>query len=108
MTLEATDTRVMMAPIDPGAFRFPQPKDHFSVKLTTDARQYVVVNDGHKHDTLNVVTFKVADSGARLVSCTCHDFAYYRTHGRLCKHSHVAYHFHISRMKAQKAVTQQG
>lgn len=98
-----------MVEIDPGTFRFPQPKDHFLVKLTTDVRQYLVVNDGYRRGTMNYVTFRVSDSGKRLASCTCADYANIKTHGRQCKHIRIAYHFHIARMKqAQKAVAQQG
>ena len=110
----AQNTHKMMTVIDPAAFRFPQPKDHFLVKLTTDARRYLVVNDGYQRlngysrATMNYVTFKVAESGARLASCTCQDYANIKVHGRQCKHIRVAYHFHISRMKAQHAATQQG
>jgi hypothetical protein len=106
MTFTPKNTLNMMVEIDPSCFRFPQPSDKFVVKLTDHFRQYVVVNKGHYHPTSYVVTFMVAAaSGKKLASCTCTDFHYIRNHGRQCKHIHVAYNLHISRMKAAQAAS---
>lgn len=102
MIFKAQDTRKNMALLDPNAFRFPQGGDRFKLHLTTDLRQYVVVNTGSQYrQQTRWVTFKVVGD-KKLVSCTCPDFAYHRTHLRLCKHIHVAYYFHVSRMNAIK------
>ena len=102
--IQARNTGVMMHRVATSTFRFPQAADHFKVKLTTDERQYVIINTSHSEPTEYFVTFKVTVTGVKLCSCTCADFANIKKHGRQCKHIHVAYNFHISRCKAKAAV----
>jgi hypothetical protein len=101
--LPARNTHIMMVALDTAAFRFPQPADKFTIKLTTDARQYVIINKGHKNPTTSIVTFAVSSTGTKLASCTCYDFANIKAHSRQCKHIHVAYNYHVARMAARKA-----
>ena len=106
MNIPARNTHIMMVSIDTTTFRYPQTTDRFKIKLTTDARQYLVINTGHKNATDNVVTFAVSATGTKLASCTCMDFQNIKKHGRQCKHIHVAYNFHIARMKAAQTAEQ--
>lgn len=96
--IPAIETRICMVPVDPDVFRYAQPKDRLAVKLTTSARQYVVVNSGFNHVTRNIITFKVSSTGIKLASCTCQDFSAIKYHGRQCKHIALAYDMHVVRM----------
>lgn len=95
---------VQSVTLDPSTFRMPQATDKFKIEIVADnTRQYYLTNQTSKKCYL--VTFMVTASGTRTCACTCPDFANIRKHGRQCKHVNVAYHFHVSRMKAAQAAS---
>jgi hypothetical protein len=95
----------MMVVVDTASFRMPLPEDKFLVKLTTDKRQYMVVNLSSRPAPMYRVQFGITESGVKLAACECEDFKHVHRHGRQCKHIHVAYNLHVARMQAEAAAT---